>query len=116
MILELPLVFVDGMWYRSATDAHQDLKAITKDSANLGIEMGGRLHGRKLERCDAEGHFGIRDGAFCGSRDQMDAALDLYRVLPQMVGGQRWSRSWDTLSRGGCCSFRPFRWSIIVER
>ena len=83
-LLELPLAFADGLGYRSATDVHRDLKAITKDGARLRIDAGGCLHGHTLERCNTEGRFGLRSDAFCGRRDQVDAVLDLYRdgVVP----------------------------------
>ena len=41
--------------------------------------MGGCLHGHELERCDAEGCFGIRGDAVYGCRDQMNFVLYLYR-------------------------------------
>ena len=50
-LLELPLASADGMRYWSATYVHWDLKAIAKDGARLGIDVGGCLHGHELERC-----------------------------------------------------------------
>ena len=67
------------MGYRSATDVHQDLKGIAEDNTRLEINAGGCLHQHELERCDAEGRFGIRGDVFYGRRDQMNAVLDLYR-------------------------------------
>ena len=69
---------------------HRDLNVIAKDGARLGINAGGCLHEHELERCNAEGHFGIRSDIFYGRRDQMNAVLDLYRegVAPCGQGPQ----------------------------
>ena len=66
------------------------LKAVAEDDVRLGINVGGCLHGHKLERCDAEGCFGLRGDAFYGCWDQMNAVLDLYRegVAPGGPGPQ----------------------------
>ena len=56
----------------------RNLMAVAEDDARLGIGVGGCLHGHNLERCDAEGCFGLRGDAFYKRRDQMNAVLDLY--------------------------------------
>ena len=67
-------------WGAEATRMYTwDLKVIDEDGARLGIDVGGCLHGHELERCDAEGGFGIRVNSFYGHRDQMNFVLDLYR-------------------------------------
>ena len=68
----------------------RNLKAVAEDDARLGIDVGGCLHGHELERCNAEGCFGLRGDAFYGRRDQMNAVLDLYRegVAPGGPGPQ----------------------------
>ena len=68
----------------------RNLKAVAKDDARTGIDVGGCLHGHKLERCDVDGCFGLRGVAFSGCHDEMNAVLDLYRdgVAPGGRGPQ----------------------------
>ena len=41
--------------------------------------MGGCFHGHELERCHAEGHFGLRGDTFYVHREWMNTVLALYR-------------------------------------
>ena len=68
-LLELLCTSADRMGYWSAIDVHQYLKESVEDGARLRIDAGSCLHVHELERCDADGCFGIRDDAFYVRRD-----------------------------------------------
>ena len=95
----------------------RNLKVVADDDARLGINVGGCLYGHEPKRCDAEVWLGLRGDAFYGRRDQMNAVLDLYRegVAPGGPGPQM-DVILGFIDRGECRSFRPFRWSMIVEQ
>ena len=69
----------------------RNLKAVDEDYARLGINMVGCLHGHELERCNAEGCFGLRGDAFYGGRDRcMPCWTCTGKAWRQAVRGRRW--------------------------